>query len=310
MLKSESFKQYAYTELPLHPVKKHGYEKSHGHTLQMEAPGFVKHKVHYRIIGKGPVLLLVHGLMTSSYSWRYVLESLAEQHTVIAVDLPGAGNTEPVEGSYSPLSLANWISAFQDKMNIVGCDAIGNSMGGYLCMWNALLRPYSFRKLINLHSPGLPRDNVKKLNLALSFLPLTLPAYLARRDPYKWVHKHIHYRDEGLKSQEEALAYGKPLSTKEGSMAFAKYLKETLSLSGIDDFKARLAQRKQAGQEFPVPLYLLYSNEDPMVPPDIGPELHALLPGSTFEWIENSSHFMHVDNPEETVTRCFNFLRA
>ena len=41
--------------------------------------------------GSGPALVLVHGLLGYSFSWRYALPALAEKMTVYAVDMPGAG---------------------------------------------------------------------------------------------------------------------------------------------------------------------------------------------------------------------------
>ncbi|MBX3252386.1 MAG: hypothetical protein KF901_34750, partial [Myxococcales bacterium] len=43
--------------------------------------------VRHKVTGEGPPLVLVHGLMTSSYSWRYVLEALGRRYRVFAPDL-------------------------------------------------------------------------------------------------------------------------------------------------------------------------------------------------------------------------------
>ena len=45
----------------------------------------------YQRAGSGPALLLVHGLMGYSFSWRYAIPVLAQQATVYALDLPGTG---------------------------------------------------------------------------------------------------------------------------------------------------------------------------------------------------------------------------
>ena len=67
-------------------------------------------KVHYRELGSGPPLLLVHGLMTASYSWRYVAPKLAETYRVIVPDLPGAGASDKVVGkTYSLDALGTWV---------------------------------------------------------------------------------------------------------------------------------------------------------------------------------------------------------
>src|ERR1041384_6768810 len=60
----------------------------------------------YREAGTGPVLLLVHGMGGSAENWQAGTEPLARDHTVIAPDLPGHGQSEPGGGDYSVGGLA------------------------------------------------------------------------------------------------------------------------------------------------------------------------------------------------------------
>jgi pimeloyl-ACP methyl ester carboxylesterase len=73
-------------------------------------------------------------------------------------------------------------------------------------------------------------------------------------------------------------------------------------------FVRELAARSGRGERFPIPLMLLYSREDPLVPPSNGERLHALVPGAELRWIERSSHFAHVDTPERVVEAVLPFL--
>src|SRR5262249_18500537 len=111
-----------------------------------------------------------------------------------------------------------------------------------------------------------------------------------------------------LKSREEGREYGDPIATREGSRAFVRYLFETMAPSGFTSFWRDLEAR--AREPFPVPLLLLYSRMDPLVPPLNGVRLHALIPGSKLTWIDDSSHFAHVDTPEPVVRELLAFLRV
>jgi len=55
-------------------------------------------RVAYRAAGKGPVLLLVHGMAGSSETWRHVMPALAERFTVLAPDLLGQGQSDKPRG--------------------------------------------------------------------------------------------------------------------------------------------------------------------------------------------------------------------
>ncbi|MCP4867238.1 MAG: alpha/beta fold hydrolase [Proteobacteria bacterium] len=129
----------------------------------MDTPAWGSIEVAWRQAGSGPPLLLVHGLMTSSYSWRYVLEPLGEHFTLYAPDLPGSGASAMPAGPYDPGTLAAWIGQFQSMLGIRGCPVIGNSLGGYLSMRLALDDPGSMARLLNLHSPGVPELRLKAL---------------------------------------------------------------------------------------------------------------------------------------------------
>jgi len=299
-----------FDELPERPRRPHGYGQSEGRRVEVTTPEFGAVDTHYRVAGEGPPLLLVHGLMTSSYAWRYAFPELAADFRLYAPDLPGAGRTDkPLDTTYDPAALASWIGAFQRAVDIRGAPAVGNSLGGYLCMWLALSQPDALDSLVDVHSPGVPTARLRVLR-GVSILPgvQRLVAWLARRRPERWAHRHIHYYDESLKSREEGAVYGEPLSTREGSRAFAKYLTESLATDRMADFVDRLEDRRRSGRGFPVPLLLLYAERDRMVPPEIGDRLAELVPDASLVRISEASHFVQVDAPERFADRVRAFL--
>ncbi len=262
-------------------------------------------------MGSGPPLLLVHGLMTSSYSFRYVMKPLSEHYRVVVPDLVGAGQSDKPDVSYEPQAMATWLVELVEELGIGGCPAIGNSLGGYLCMRAAMSSPSTFQCLVNLHSPGIPEPRLRALAAAL-MVPGAQRALaaLARRKPEEWAHKNVHYFDETLKSREEARQYGEPLASPEGARAFARYMAETLSASAMGDFVRELERRRELGEAFPVPLMLVYARQDPMVPPKVGKRLAKLIPSAQMVWLEDSSHFAHVDSPERFLEAVLPFLSS
>ncbi|MCA9626466.1 MAG: alpha/beta hydrolase [Myxococcales bacterium] len=252
--------------------------------------------------------------MTSSYSWRYVLSPLAERFTVYAPDLPGAGRTDMVlrrrDGElYSAESLSDWIRELVHALGIQGCAAVGNSLGGYLCLRAALAEPKLFSRLVDVHSPFRPEARLYALRAALS-LPgaQRALALLIRRDPQRWAHRNVHYFDESLKSLEEAREYGAPLGTHSGVKAFIQYLVHAVDPRGFKDLLRELAQRRRRKLPFPIPLMLIYADRDPMVKPINGVVLHHLVPDARYEVLKDASHFSHVDAPERTLELLLSFL--
>ena len=292
------FRRGRFEDLPDSPRVPHPYFTVPSRTLRVPTVKLGTVETHLRVQGSGPPLLLVHGLMTSSYSWRYVFEPLSAHFTCYAPDLPGNGRSSAPPGRYHPDAFSEWISALIDVLSIRGCAAVGNSMGGYLCMRLALRDPGAMSRLVNLHSPGVPELRLNILH-GLCAIPgvRKLIAGMARREPERWAYKNVHYWDESLKSLEEVREYGAPLSTAEGSMAFVKHLTEVMAPGPIQDFQHELHTRQLRGELFPIPLLLLYAEHDPMVPAYFG-DIMAARTGAPLIRLQQASHFAHVDNPK------------
>lgn len=85
----------------------------------------------YQRAGSGPPLLLVHGFMAYSFSWRLVIQGLARHYTVYALDLPGNGFSQCSSSLPGTLaSDAEHVLAFLDHLGIEQCDIVGTSRGG------------------------------------------------------------------------------------------------------------------------------------------------------------------------------------
>jgi pimeloyl-ACP methyl ester carboxylesterase len=298
------FAQLPFAEVPEAPRVAHPFLALPERELEMESRPFGRMRVRYRELGDGEPLLLVHGLMTSSYSWRYVIEPLSARWRVIVPDLPGAGRSDKPDASYALDALGAWIGEFQSAVGARGCAVVGNSLGGLLCMRLALDDPGAMSALLNVHSPAFPDARLRALHFGLSVSgSYAVLSWMIRRDLLRWAHGNVHYRDETLKSLEEARVYAEPLASEEGRRAFARWLHESLAPSGLSRFVADLRARG-----FPVPLRLVYAREDPMVPPSVGPRLAALVPDAELVWLEDASHFAQVDQPAALVREIHRFF--
>lgn len=304
------FEQLPFDEVPDLPRVQHPYFDAEVRTLALASKPFGDVNVHVRVMGQGPPLLLVHGLMTTSYSFRYVLGPLAEHFTVYAPDLVGAGRSTMADASYHPDAVAASIGEMIDALGIRGCPCVGNSMGGYVMMRLALQDPGAVRRLVNLHSPGLPTARMHALSTAFGVVP-SAPSIVDwlvhRKGPERWVHQNVHYWDESLKSREEHREYARPLVVPGGSRALFHFLHDTLDARHMTAFERTL---EGLAGVFPVPLMLVYAERDVMVPPVVGRRMHALLPSAEMVWLKEASHFAHVDAPGPFLAAALPFLQS
>lgn len=269
--------------------------------------------VRQKTTGEGPPLVLIHGLMTSSYSFRYVLEPLAKRYRLFVPDLVGAGASgAPLDLVYSLDNVARFITAYVKKVTKETPYVIGNSLGGLYTL-NAILqeddagRPPLARRFVLAHSPGYPFFRTKLLNAGMKIGLARLTARVSHSFARTFVAKNVHYAREDMMSEEEVKEYGRIFQSLDGARVFAKILAESIDPADHNRVIAKLRDRKEAGKPFPCPVQVLYARKDPMVPPEFGPLYHADIPGSELVWMEGVSHFMHVDGPEATVAHWLEF---
>jgi pimeloyl-ACP methyl ester carboxylesterase len=303
---SAPFRQLRFEDVPDVPTVPHRWAQTTRRDVTITCEGLPPTRVAVREYGSGPPLVLVHGLMTAGYSFRYVLDLLGARHRLLIPDLPGAGHSDHPDVYLGPDVLARSIIATIDALGVRGAHVIGNSMGGYLSMRAALIDPRAIGRLVNLHSPGVPTARMHALWWALRVLPARwLLDVLVRRNAEKWVHENVHYYDESLKSREEHREYATPLSTPAGRRGFYRHLHDTLSVRDMTKFVAMLRERP-----FPIPLLFVYAKRDPMVPPIVGDKLHALVPAAEMIRLDEASHFAHVDAAPRFAAAIEPFLSA
>jgi pimeloyl-ACP methyl ester carboxylesterase len=131
--------------------------------------------VHYKQYGQGePVFILLHGTLATTYTWRDVIDPLAQEGTVIAYDRPAFGlSSRPMPGEWSGKSpygheaQADMLIALMDALGIERAVLIGNSLGGGIAALAAQRDPGRVDGLV-LAAPVQSSHGVPRL-LALLF---------------------------------------------------------------------------------------------------------------------------------------------
>lgn len=294
-----------YTTLPEKPPRPHPFMELPRHFEQVNVPGREKPvQLSYVSEGHGPPLLLVHGLMTSAYSWRYVIEPLSKVYTVIAVDLPGAGLSDaPTDLAQTPQQLGEVLEAFSKQLNLSKVYVVGNSMGGYITLWWYLAHPERFERLMVMHSPGFPETRLYAMHLILQ--TPGAPSLLERlsRNHEQWALDNAHYYDESNRSREETREYSRWVAFDDRRECFRRALLETMDPYTMEQLPAQAA----AHHEGMPPLKLLWARQDPLVSPAFGPRYQQLFPEAELVWVDKTSHFIQVDRPDLTVREILKF---
>jgi pimeloyl-ACP methyl ester carboxylesterase len=111
--------------------------------------------VHFVEVGKGPPILLLHGLGGSWKDWSANLPAFAAAYRVIAMDFPGSGESDKPEVRYSIEWLTDVVEKFLQEQEIDQVTLIGHSMGGVVAL-NVASQPKSkVKKLVIIDAVGI-----------------------------------------------------------------------------------------------------------------------------------------------------------
>jgi haloacetate dehalogenase len=118
-------------------------------TSQLEVSG---NTIFLRRYGKGPAILLVHGFPRTSLMWRFLAPKLAENHTIICVDLRGYGRSGIPASTddhfpYSKRAMAKELVGVMDNLGFPTFTLIGHDRGGRVSYRLALDHPKNVERL-------------------------------------------------------------------------------------------------------------------------------------------------------------------
>jgi pimeloyl-ACP methyl ester carboxylesterase len=110
-------------------------------------------------LGEGPPIVFVHGLSGSWQNWLEQLPVLADEHRVLALDLPGFGYSPMPREEISIAGYARVLDRLLDALDISAAAVVGNSMGGFVGAELAIAYPQRVERLVLVSAAGLSTHN-------------------------------------------------------------------------------------------------------------------------------------------------------
>jgi pimeloyl-ACP methyl ester carboxylesterase len=126
-------------------------------------------ELHVEVTGDGPPAVLWHSMFVDSRSWQRITPELARRRTLILVDGPSSGASDPLTRTSSIAECATVAADVLDALHITGpVDWVGNAWGGHVGIQIAATRPERILTLVAIGTPtqpldGRPRRNVRVL---------------------------------------------------------------------------------------------------------------------------------------------------
>lgn len=111
-------------------------------------------RMHGLVQGKGEPVLLVHGVPSSLGLWALTKDRIASRHQVIAMDLPGFGQSTKV-ALPSLDAFTEWLARLLDHLHVPSAHVVAHSFGGMICLAFLARYPQRVRSLVLSDSVGL-----------------------------------------------------------------------------------------------------------------------------------------------------------
>lgn len=276
----------------------------------MEQSEVVLHgqRLSYRAAGKGPLLVLVHGIAGTSATWDGVIPWLAERYSIIAPDLLGHGQSSKPEGDYSLGAYANGIRDLLEALGHERSTLVGHSLGGGVAMQYSYQFPERCERLVLVSSGGLGRELHPLLRAAaLPGAEVVLPWLSMAGD--RSVGRLVHFLGGlGVRASadlEETWRSFVSLVDPGARRAFIHTVRGIIDLHG-----QRVTANDRLYLAAALPILIVWGERDPLIPVVHGREAHAQLPGSRLEVFPEAGHFPYRDDPRRFVATLFDFLDA
>jgi pimeloyl-ACP methyl ester carboxylesterase len=267
------------------------------------------HKRAFVKTGKGPALLLLHGLGCDHTTWLPVIAALSRRYTVIAPDLLGHGKSDKPRADYSVGGYAN---GMRDLLTVLGIDrvtVVGHSFGGGVAMQFAYQFPERTDRLILVAPGGLGREvtpAIRAISLpgfqsAMGLLSLPGVKHAGQVGLRALAHTGSRY----TRDLDEVADIYDHLSDRKARAAIIHVVRAVVDWKGQVVTMADRAYLTQA-----MPMCVIWGTEDAVIPVKHAGKAAEMAPGVTVEVIANAGHFPHKDHPQRFVKLVNDFVRS
>ncbi|MES2680031.1 MAG: alpha/beta hydrolase [Bacteroidota bacterium] len=255
---------------------------------------YKQEKIYFSDTGKGRAVVLLHGFLGSKEIWKPVTENLSKSYRVIAIDLPGHGQTPCLGYAHSMDLMAKSVKAVMEHLRLKKYVIIGHSMGGYVALAFADLFPDNLKGFCLFHSTAYSDSEEKKKDRlrAIDLVKANKNIYTKNTIRNLFATKNLKYLGD-----EISFALGIARQTgRQGIIA---------ALHGMRDRQSRDIILGLV--EYPI--MMVIGERDNVLPAAILLEQSRLIKNKSVLYLEHDGHFGFLESPRVSSRELRRFLR-
>lgn len=246
-------------------------------------------------------LLLIHGFGGTYSGLEDLSAKLDKTYTVIGVDLPGYGLSEPLHARHTLGAYASFLNDFCEETGFPAVHVVGHSFGADISMVFASKYPERVDKLVLLN-PVLV-SNRTFASMAKYYYELVAKA------PYKVRHWLLH--NHVLTWVSAYLLFKNASPEQRAKILRDDYISDHLMTDRpvIESYRSLLATDfLRVGAKIKSPTLIASGTADSLSPPADMAKLHDAISGSRLEQLHGEGHFMPIESPAEVYRLINNFI--
>jgi pimeloyl-ACP methyl ester carboxylesterase len=249
-------------------------------------------KLHYRELGTGQPLIILHGLFGSSDNWQTQAKRFAEYFQVILVDLRNHGHSDWNDDS-SYISMANDVIELINDLGIEKTILLGHSMGGKVAMHVAQINGKLLSKLVVVDM-GIKQYPPHHQHILQGIHSVQLEGVNSRAEADKQLTEFID--SEGVKQFLLKNLYWK----EKGKLAWR------MNVSVLENSMNEILSALPEKEVFTPTAFIRGELSNYVLDDDI-PEIENFFPDSQYITISQAGHWVHAEKPEEFVDAVLGF---
>src|SRR5581483_2527353 len=251
--------------------------------------------LNYLVEGRGPAVVLLHGLGGFARSWRHNIAPLASRATVYALDLPGFGRSAKPRAAYGLTYFARALHAFLDGLGIAHASLVGRSLGGAVAVTYALTHPSRVERLALLGAvvPGSSWRLTWRHRVVSTFGLGELIALCGCTPLYRAAIAGCFHAPDPA---EVDFLVSDDYRVRTCAAARAAWLAATRALRV--DLVERRADYRRAIATLDLPVLLVHGRQDPAVAPAHCAEAADGFARVRVRWLDACGHFPHIEHAQ------------
>jgi esterase len=250
----------------------------------------------FKAFGKGPPLIILHGLFGSKRNWSGIAKALSSHYHVFCLDLRNHGESPWADGmDYA--TLAADVHAFIKRHALAGATVIGHSMGGKTAMALSLLHGEAMNALVVVDIAPVAHSGADVRGYLETLLEIPLAAFTGRAE----VEQHL------VESIPEAAIRSFLL---QNLVHTDKRLQWRINLAAIADGMDNITGFIDAGhgRSYGGPTLFVAGGNSNYVQPHDHAVVGTLFPKARIEIIAGAGHWLHAEQPGPFLDLLKHFL--